>query len=39
MGQILQNLQTLAHYSVALYPLDMGNETNSTGVVFVCRII
>ena len=39
VGQALVDRQTLADNLVTLLTLDMGNETDTAGVVFVCRIV
>jgi hypothetical protein len=35
MVQVFQNLERLLHDGVTLVPLDMGNKTHATGVVFM----
>ncbi len=39
MGQILENLQTLQHDLVALLILDVGDEADAAGVVFVGGVV
>jgi hypothetical protein len=39
MGQVLQNLQTLAHNRMTLRTFDMGNEAYPAGIVLVTGIV
>jgi hypothetical protein len=39
VGQILENLQALLDDRVALLVLDMGDETDAAGIVFIGGVI
>ena len=39
MGQIFQDLQTLAHHVMALLALDMGHKAHPAGIALLARIV